>query len=58
VLVGAIREFEESPELARALPELEGEMRVEALTRMVLAYLGAPPGAGGGEPVEFFEIWQ
>jgi hypothetical protein len=33
-------------------------MRVDALTRVVLAYLGAPPGAGGGEAVEFFEIWQ
>jgi hypothetical protein len=58
VLVGAIREFEESPELARALPELDDELRVDALTRVVLAYLGAPPGAGGGEAVEFFEIWQ
>lgn len=52
-LVGAIREARESPE-----PPSD-ERLVGELTRMVLGYLGEPPGDGGRPgAVEFFEIWE
>lgn len=57
VLVGAIRELDESPELAEAVPELDDEMRVAELTRVWLGYL-APPEPRGADRVEFFDIWE
>lgn len=57
VLVGAIREIEESGELAEALPDLDDPARIEELTRVVMGYL-APPDRDRADPVEFFEIWE
>lgn len=57
VLVGAIREVEESSTLAEALPDLDDDASVRELTRVALGYFG-PPARGRANPVEFFEIWE
>jgi AcrR family transcriptional regulator len=59
VLIGAIREFEESLDLARALADPTDPARVDDLTRVVLAYLAhTPPDVPAAGGVEFFEIWE
>jgi AcrR family transcriptional regulator len=56
VVVGAIREFEESPELASVLPDLGDDARCAELARLYKAYLGTTNPRDGNQ-MDFFDIW-
>lgn len=56
VVVGAIREFEESPELTAVLSGLDDDRRVAELARMYKAYLGTSNPREGTQ-MDFFDIW-
>jgi AcrR family transcriptional regulator len=59
VVVGAVREIQESDELRGALPTLDDDALVAELARVYLGYLGSgPAGPDEPPPVEFFEIWE
>jgi AcrR family transcriptional regulator len=56
VIVGAIREFEESADLTPVLPGLEDDRRIAELARLYKAYLGTANPRDGNQ-MDFFDIW-
>jgi hypothetical protein len=59
VVIGTLRELEESAEAGGVLSALDDQARVRELARVYLAYLGSASTQGdeGDGAVEFFEIW-